>query len=60
MFLDINNLSFGYSENLKILNNLTLSLAKGNTLAIIGSSGSGKSTLLRLIRSNFDKRANAK
>jgi putative ABC transport system ATP-binding protein len=34
---------------LTILHNLDLSLAKGDSLAIVGSSGSGKSTLLGLL-----------
>jgi polar amino acid transport system ATP-binding protein len=39
---------------LKVLDNISFSLEKGETLAIIGSSGSGKTTLLRCL--NFLER----
>jgi len=48
MFLDISNLSFYFSDK-RILNNISFSLEKGKTIAIVGASGSGKSTLLRII-----------
>ena len=38
--------SFG---NLKVLNGISLSVARGETLAVLGRSGTGKSVLLRLI-----------
>ena len=47
-----NQLSRSFDEaerQLVIINNLNLSLAAGERLAIIGSSGSGKSTLLNLL-----------
>lgn len=36
-------------KDIKVLNDLTFSIKKGETLAIIGENGSGKSTLLQLI-----------
>ena len=44
--LEVNNLgkSFGTTE---VLKDISFSLEKGESLAIIGSSGSGKTTLLR-------------
>lgn len=36
-------------NNLSVLNNIDLTIAKGEFLAIVGKSGCGKSTLLRLI-----------
>ena len=46
--LDVNNLgkSFGATE---VLKDISFSLEKGESLAIIGSSGSGKTTLLRCL-----------
>ena len=52
--LVIRNLSKAFSGatgSLQILNNVTLEIAKGSTIAITGPSGSGKSTLLNLIGS---------
>lgn len=48
MFLNIEHLSFSYGEH-KVINNLSLSLKKGEILAIQGPSGSGKTTLFKII-----------
>ncbi len=47
MSLSIRHLSFSYNER-ELLNDLSLEVASGQTMAIVGPSGSGKSTLLRL------------
>ena len=47
MSLSIHHLSFSYNER-ELLNNFSLEVASGQTMAIVGPSGSGKSTLLRL------------
>lgn len=49
MFLNCNHINFAYTGNKKVLNDLSLSLVKGETLAIVGASGCGKSTLLRIL-----------
>lgn len=46
--IEIKNLYKKFDKKI-ILNDLTLSVPKGQTLAIVGPSGSGKSTLLRCI-----------
>jgi ABC-type polar amino acid transport system ATPase subunit len=46
--IEIKNLCKQFDRRV-ILDNLTLSVPKGQTLAIVGPSGSGKSTLLRCI-----------
>ncbi len=50
--LDIKNLTFGYSEKL-LFNNFSLSVKKGELIAIVGESGIGKSTLFELIAGNL-------
>ena len=43
-----NNISKAFGE-VKVLNDISFELKKGNVLSILGPSGSGKSTLLRII-----------
>lgn len=47
--LEAQNLTFSYDK--LILDNISLSLKKGESLAIMGVSGSGKSTLLHILSS---------
>lgn len=48
VLLKIENLSASYYEK-NVLDNISLSVGKGEVLCIVGESGSGKSTLLRAI-----------
>lgn len=54
--ITLNNVSFKYpgSNSKFILQNLSLDIPYGKTVALVGSSGSGKSTIIRLI-ANFYK-----
>ncbi|KAI3826174.1 hypothetical protein L1987_00219 [Smallanthus sonchifolius] len=54
--LELKNVEFSYPSrpDVKILNNFTLSVPAGKTIALIGSSGSGKSTVVSLIERFYD------
>lgn len=50
-----NNVSFTYEDtNITALKNVSFSVNKGETLAILGRTGSGKSTILSLISRLYD------
>ncbi len=46
--LNIKNLSFSYTDK-KILNNIDLTISKGEFVGIIGESGTGKTTLINIL-----------
>lgn len=39
---------------MKVLNDLSLNVQDGQTVALVGSSGSGKSTIVQLIQRFYD------
>ena len=47
--IHLQNISFGYSENKMVLENIDLSIQKGEKIAFVGPSGSGKSTLVDIL-----------
>ena len=47
--LSIRNVDASYSGVVKVLDNVTVRLPRGRTVAVVGESGSGKSTLARAI-----------
>ncbi|KAI3799535.1 hypothetical protein L1987_34834 [Smallanthus sonchifolius] len=54
--VELKNVNFSYPSrpDVKILNNFSLSVPAGKTIALVGSSGSGKSTVVSLIERFYD------
>lgn len=53
--IDVNDLSFTYSDEESVLDGISLNLSVGHVYAFVGSSGSGKSTLLKILAGLFDE-----
>lgn len=53
--IEVKNLSFSYKEGATpVLNNVSLTINKGETLGIIGTIGAGKTTLMNLLLRLYD------
>lgn len=52
--IDIVSVDFGYEPTNLVLHNITLTLEKGKTTALVGASGAGKTTLADLIPRFYD------
>jgi ATP-binding cassette, subfamily B, bacterial PglK len=53
--IQLNNISFSYDKAVKpAVQNVTLSIKKGETVGLIGPSGSGKSTLIDILLGLFE------
>lgn len=50
----LKNVDFGYDDARQILHDVTLSVAPGESIAIVGGTGAGKSTLLSLVPRFYD------
>jgi len=48
------NVSFSYSKERKLIENLSISAKKGQRIAIVGRTGSGKTTLINLLMRFYD------
>ncbi len=47
--IDFNHITFSYNGQYQVLNDISLRIRKGETIALVGQSGSGKSTLVDLL-----------
>ena len=47
--IEFKNVSFEYEETKTVLNNLSFTIEKGKTIAIIGPSGGGKSSIINIL-----------
>ncbi|WP_009632475.1 heterocyst formation ABC transporter subunit HepA [Synechocystis sp. PCC 7509] len=52
--IEFRSVDFGYDSSSLVLNNITLTIKKGQTTALVGSSGAGKTTLADLIPRFYD------
>lgn len=52
--VDFDNVSFSYSEEKKLIENLTLNVKQGQRVAIVGPTGCGKTTLINLLMRFYD------
>jgi ATP-binding cassette subfamily B protein len=47
--IELDRVSFGYRQDRPILNEVSLKIRRGETLAIVGATGAGKSTIIKLL-----------
>lgn len=52
--IEFKNLSFEYVPKVPVLKNINLSVAQGQTIALVGNSGGGKSTIVSLLPRFYD------
>ena len=52
--IQLNNIYFSYDGERDVINNVSLTIKKGQTVALVGPSGGGKSTLSELIPRFYD------
>ena len=53
-FVEFRNVTFGYDEDRKILNNINISVMHGEQVTLSGRTGAGKSTLVNLLMRFYD------
>ena len=52
--IEFNNVSFSYTDNEQVLNNISFKINPGESFAIVGPTGSGKTTITKLITKFYE------
>lgn len=52
--IEFQNVSFGYYQSKNVLNDISFTVHRGETIAFVGESGSGKSTIINLLNRFYD------
>ncbi|MDO9000725.1 MAG: ABC transporter ATP-binding protein [Bacteroidota bacterium] len=52
--IEFKNVSFAYTKDHYVLNNISFSIKAGETIALVGSTGAGKSTVINLFSRFYD------
>ncbi len=57
--IELRHVTFGYRPDNPILRDLSLTIRRGETVAVVGASGAGKSTLIKLLPGLYHPQAGA-
>ncbi|MCY3410026.1 MAG: ABC transporter ATP-binding protein [Candidatus Heimdallarchaeota archaeon] len=52
--IEFRNVTFGYSDDLPVLKNISFKVSPGQTIALVGVTGSGKTTITKLLSRLYD------
>ena len=55
--VEIDNVTFGYTEDKVILKNVSVNASRGKTIAIVGPTGAGKTTIINLLMRFYDQQS---
>lgn len=53
--VDLENVSFGYTEEREVIHDLVMNIKPGMTAAIVGPTGAGKTTIINLLMRFYDQ-----
>ncbi|MBE6533706.1 MAG: ABC transporter ATP-binding protein [Ruminococcaceae bacterium] len=53
--VELKNVTFGYTDDKIVLNNVSVQAKKGQTVAIVGPTGAGKTTIINLLMRFYDQ-----
>ena len=55
--VELKNVSFGYTDDKIVLNGVSVTAKKGQTVAIVGPTGAGKTTIINLLMRFYDQQS---